>query len=300
MKKTIRILIIIACLMVLFCLPVFGLTEDEVKQQVDSAGASGVTGNIFIWFLCAIAFLKISQKIDSFMSSLGIHVGNTGGSMLAEAMIAMRGISIGKNFFSGGTGFRGHSSGGSANGTRFMQGGLAGVMSRNITNHAVKKANGTGNGGLGGRVYQSSLAKGGGFANRVIGNIANGSVGGTGTISGTDASDALLSYMGFTALGGADAPSFSDVEMGGGVIMATETNEENPNGIAMQMYSAEQFRKPEGDFKTVTMADGTQWYQQYAVPTVVQHPYTHPDGYVDRGETVEMRLPRAPQRKDKS
>lgn len=36
--------------------------------------------------------LKVSQKIDNFMSSLGINVGHTGGSMLAEAMIAMRGI----------------------------------------------------------------------------------------------------------------------------------------------------------------------------------------------------------------
>lgn len=40
--------------------------------------------------------LKVSQKIDSFMSSLGINVGHTGGSMLAEAMIAMRGIGVAK------------------------------------------------------------------------------------------------------------------------------------------------------------------------------------------------------------
>jgi hypothetical protein len=48
--------------------------------------------NIFIWFLCAIGFLKVSQKIDSFMASLGVHVGRTGGSMLAELMVAGRGI----------------------------------------------------------------------------------------------------------------------------------------------------------------------------------------------------------------
>ena len=41
------------------------LTESEVQQQVDSVGREAVTGNIFIWFLCAIAFLKISQKNSS-------------------------------------------------------------------------------------------------------------------------------------------------------------------------------------------------------------------------------------------
>jgi hypothetical protein len=31
--------------------------------------------------------VKVSQKIDSFMSSLGINVGHTGGSLMAEATI---------------------------------------------------------------------------------------------------------------------------------------------------------------------------------------------------------------------
>lgn len=295
MKKAIRILWIIACLMLLVSLPVFGLTEEEVKQQVNSSGTSGVTGNIFIWFLCAISFLKISQKIDSFMSSLGIHVGNTGGSMLTEALIAVRGVSLGKNLLSGGSGrgFHGKSSG---NSTSFAQGGLVGVMSRGLSKGAVKQATGEKAGGLGGMAYRSSLSKGGGFANQVIGQIAHGN---NGSITGVGAQDALSSYMGFTALGGSDMPSYSDVEMGGGVITAVETSSENPDGISMRMVSAEQYRKPEGNYTTVATADGTQWYQQYAVPTVVQHPFTHPDGYVDRGEKVEMRMPRAPERKSK-
>lgn len=71
---------------------VFAVTEAEVEAQVAAIGKEGVAGNVLIWFLCAVAFLKISQKIDSFMSSLGINVGHTGGSMLGEAMIAARGI----------------------------------------------------------------------------------------------------------------------------------------------------------------------------------------------------------------
>ena len=93
-KKIILLLTLTAC-MVLFCsFPVFAaeLTEAEVEQAVANQGKEAVTGNIFIWFLCAIAFLKVSQKIDSFMASLGINVGNTGGNMMAELLIAGRSL----------------------------------------------------------------------------------------------------------------------------------------------------------------------------------------------------------------
>lgn len=73
-------------------IPAFALTESDVQSQVSASGKEGVAGNLFVWFLCAVAFLKISQKIDSFMQGLGINVGHTGGSMLAEAMLAARSI----------------------------------------------------------------------------------------------------------------------------------------------------------------------------------------------------------------
>ena len=52
------------------------------EADVEAVGKEAASGNLLIWFLCAIAFLKVSQKIDSFMGSLGINVGHTGGSML--------------------------------------------------------------------------------------------------------------------------------------------------------------------------------------------------------------------------
>lgn len=73
-------------------IPAFALTESDVQSQVSASGKEGVAGNLFVWFLCAVAFLKISQKIDSFMQGLGINVGHTGGSMLAEVMLAARSI----------------------------------------------------------------------------------------------------------------------------------------------------------------------------------------------------------------
>lgn len=146
-KKRVRISLIFMLVLLLaatFAVPAFAITEDEVQAQVDSAGRETVTGNVLIWFLCAIGFLKVSQKIDSFMAGLGINVGRTGGSMMAEALIAARGVgtiagAMGHSFGTGGRG-KGASAGASGSASGFFKGGLAGIISRKVTNDAVKTA----------------------------------------------------------------------------------------------------------------------------------------------------------------
>lgn len=305
MRKTRKILLVFVLALVftsLFAVPAFAVTEAEVQQQVNAIGKEGVTGNVFIWFLCAIGFLKVSQKIDSFMSSLGINVGHTGGSMLAEAMIAARGIASVKSFGGHGRGgSRSGASSGGASGGGFASGGLAGVVSRSFQNGAVKNATGSGGGGLGGKAFASSMSKGGGFANRVIGTVATGNISTTGSMTGEKASAALSSYLGYTALGedAEDVPTFSNVENGGGRIMATETSEEYPSGIAIGMYHADQYMAPSGDYSTVTATDGTTWYKQYAADTVERKPYKAPDGNIAYNESIVKKLPDPPKRKDR-
>ena len=305
MRKTRKILLVFVLALVftsLFAVPAFAVTEDEVQQQVNAIGREGVTGNIFIWFLCAIGFLKVSQKIDSFMSSLGINVGHTGGSMLAEAMIAAKGIASVKSFGGhGGGGSRSGTSSGGSSGGGFASGGLAGVVSRSFQNSAVKNATGSKEGGLGGKAFASSLEKGGGFANRVIGTVATGNISTTGSMTGENASAALSSYLGYTALGedAEDVPNFSNVEIGGGRIMATETSAEHPEGIAIRMYHADQYMAPSGEYSTVTAADGTTWYKQYAADTVERKPYKAPDGNIAYNESIVKKLPDPPKRKDR-
>ena len=51
-------------------------------------------------------------------------------------------------------------------------------------------------------LYQSSLNKGGDFANQVISNIAQGNYGQVGSIKGADAQKAFTSYMGINPGGG--------------------------------------------------------------------------------------------------
>ena len=290
--------LLILALIIVMSTNTFAISESDVESAVSASGKEAVSGTVLVWFLCAIAFLKVSQKIDSFMSSLGINVGHTGGSMLAEAMIAMRGIGVAKNY-AGKVGGSGRSSGGGGN--TFMKGGLSGVVSRKVTNTAINNANGSKSGGLGGIAFNSSLGKGGGFANSVIGKIATGNISSTGSISGENAADSLMSYMGYTALGpdAEGVPSFSDVEIGGGHIFATETNDEHPEGIAMGMYHTDQYMPPEGEYTTVTAADGTSWYKQYATDTVERKPHKADDGSIVYGESLVKRLPKAPRRKDK-
>ena len=199
----------------------------------------------------------------------------------------------------GGTGGKGASSGGGGGG--FMKGGLAGVVSRNFSNNAVKKATGNGSGGLGGKAFTSSVSKGGGFANSVIGRVATGNISSMGTISGAGSSEALMSYLGYTALGedAEDVPSYSNVEIGGGRIMATETSADNPGGIDVGMYNTEQYMAPSGEHTTITAADGTSWYKQYAQDTVERTPYKAQNGAIGYHENIVKKLPDPPRRKDR-
>ena len=65
MQKLKKIILLGIPLYFLLPLSVFAVTPEEVAAVGKEQSAAGV----FIWFLCAIAFLKVSQKIDSFMAS---------------------------------------------------------------------------------------------------------------------------------------------------------------------------------------------------------------------------------------
>jgi len=193
MKKHNKILLLMLFLLAAFALPAFAVTDAEVQAQVAATSKEAVSGNLFIWFLCAVAFLKISQKIDSFMGRLGINVGHTGGNLLAEAMIAARSIQMGKQVASGGygksggagsTGPAGNSVGG---GTRFLQGGLAGAASRQFTNSAMHSATNQGGNMITSNAFKTSMPKGGDFANSIISNVAQGDIRQMGSITGETA-----------------------------------------------------------------------------------------------------------------
>lgn len=141
--------LLILTLVIVMSTNAFAISESDVESAVSASGKEAVSGNVLVWFLCAIAFLKVSQKIDSFLSSLGLNVGHTGGSMLSEAMIAMRAINTATSAVGSALGGRsrhgsapasGKSSSGSAAAAGFFSGGLVGMASRKIASDAVRTA----------------------------------------------------------------------------------------------------------------------------------------------------------------
>ena len=204
MKHKKIISVILAIPFVMLCsLPAFAVSEAEVEAAVASQGKEAVSGNLFIWFLCAIAFLKVSTKLDSFMQALGLGVGRPQGSLLTEALMAMRGMEFGKALGGIVGGKMGsHHGGGRASATpASLSGGLAGVVGRHLENQTANAMGGVSSGGLassiGGSMYHGSLGKEGGFASRVIGSVATGE--NPGVISGDTASEALGGYFGTTS-----------------------------------------------------------------------------------------------------
>jgi hypothetical protein len=295
-KKKIYVLILMAALFLAQPMTVLAVTESDVR----AVGKEAAAGNLFIWFLCAIAFLKISQKIDSFLSSLGINVGHTGGNMMAELMVAARGLTTAKNV-AGSSSFRGGSfrvggGGGSINQSPFLSGGLAGAVGRHFTQGAMQTVTGHTGNPISRRAFESSVKKGGDFANGVTSAVAKGSIRYTGSMTGPQAAQALTSYLGQTGM--LDAPSYSGVEIGGGRIMGTETSTAYPNGTAFGMYNTEQYMAPEGDYETVTTADNATWYKQYATDTLERTPYMTGEGKIAYHENMVQKLPQMPKRKD--
>lgn len=335
-KKLLIALLVLALSCVTLAVPAFAVTEEEVQAAVASQGKEVVTGNVFVWFMCAVAFLKASQKIDSFMASLGINVGHTGGSMLGEAMIAARGIGMmsgGKLHGRGiGASIAGKASGhtgSSVTDAQFLHGGAFGAAQRQIARGAVQSATTGGSGlssAIGGAAFVRSLSKGGKFAADVTGAIAHGRIGTSGSLTGEKAARALSGYIPQPAVqaGGAaadttappissdasglgagmeDAAVYSNVEIGGGRITGYETPAGGTEATQFAMYAADQYAQPDGAYQTVTAIDGSKWYKQYAEAAVKRTPYKE----IQKGgqtkvlsnETIVQQLPKPPQRKEK-
>ena len=216
--RRITVCLLLILLMALLSTSAFAVDESEVESAIAASGQDAVAGNLFIWFLCAVSFLKISQKIDSFMTSLGINVGRTGGSMMAEMLIAGRALGGAAKATGGAIGNifnRGHSNTtNQATGQAFTGGGggMIGVAKRAVGNAAAASATNTAVGlgsVVGGAMFGSSLNNGGKFATDVVGAVATGNISRVGSITGAKAAQALTSYLGYgvTAGNGTGAPS---------------------------------------------------------------------------------------------
>ncbi len=149
MKKTLFTLFTVINLVLLYCPAALALTEDEAAAAVDAQGKDAVSGNLFLWLLCAIAFLKVATKLDGILHSLGIGVSRSPGSMLSEALLAFRGFEIGKAFMGLGTAKTAVALANAKNTpSSTFAGGLSGMVSRHVQQSTASSISGQ-SGGIG-------------------------------------------------------------------------------------------------------------------------------------------------------
>lgn len=139
-KKLLKFILLAALILSVLCVPAFALDESEVEAAVAASSKEAVTGNVLIWFLCAVAFLKVSQKIDSFMASLGINVGHTGGSLLGDAMVTFRAATMATGgagrILGGGRHGTGASAAGGASGSGSSSAGSRRILQRRFNRYS--------------------------------------------------------------------------------------------------------------------------------------------------------------------
>ena len=101
--------------------------NSSVGQFVANGGALTTgKGSIFLWLFCALALLKIAQKCDSHLATLGLSVAQTGSSMGMEMLMAARIIT---GFSKGGGQNASSTFAGAGRSTAGTAGGTGGILS---------------------------------------------------------------------------------------------------------------------------------------------------------------------------
>jgi len=277
----------------LICMtPAFAATTEQAEAS---------EGNLLIWFLCAVAFLKVSQNLDSLLAALGFQQPKRGG-LMSELLIAGRAIKMAASLAGGALGV-GKAVVGS-NTARAAGAGLSGLASGAIGRAAVSGVTHSGSGvasKIGMATFNSSVKKGGAFASDIVGAVAKGSIASTGSMTGEQAAQALTKYLGINPVNTSNPesiPSFKNVEIGGGRITGFETSGES-TGRQFAMYHVGQYMRPTGDFEMVKTTDGESWFKQYAAPVVQKTPYEDASGRIKYDEKIVEQMPPIPRRKDK-
>jgi len=100
-----------------------GMTWDEIMEmsQQSSRGLTPIQG-LVLWMFAMLAFLKLAQKMDGMLQSLGLNVSQTGGRVMGDLLMAGFAISKIGGMASKITG-RGGSSAGSSGGKQASSGG---------------------------------------------------------------------------------------------------------------------------------------------------------------------------------
>lgn len=277
--------------------------DSSVGQFIGTGGTlSNGKGSIFLWLFCALAFLKCAQKFDSYLSSMGLSVAQTGASMGMEMLMATRVISgFGGSLRTAGGVFRG-ASGATAAGTAQAASPAAsfasGFANRFKGNSYVRDAVVSGGtrmgvgGSLGfvGRAFGGIAARNGAtLTSDSISSVASRPSAVSGSIGGEIADRSLSNYM----------PQFSghklaDTQISGGHI-STKTIGSDGKETAVELFHTAQFEKPDVPHAIVTASDGSQWYQMASGPAAGSfYDVPHFSGSGSEASQIAATFPDAP------
>ena len=271
----------------------------SVGQFIGNGGAlTNGQGSIFLWLFCALAFLKCAQRFDSYLSSIGLNVAQTGSSMAMEMMMAARvlsGVGGGK---AAGSVFRGSAAAGSAHTTSTATGFASGFANRFKGNSYVRDAvvsGGTrmgagGSIGFVGRAFGGIAARNGAtLSGESISSVASRPSAVSGSIGGEIADRSLKNYM--PQLGNRQ---LKNTQISGGRISTTSVGADGKQ-TSVEMFNASQFEKPAGPHATLTASDGSQWYQVASGPDAASfYDAPHFSGSADESAQVASFFPDAP------
>jgi hypothetical protein len=260
--------------------------NSSVGQFTATGGAlTSGQGNIFLWLFCALAFLKTAQKFDSYLSSLGLSVAQTGSGMGMEMLMGIRMLTgFAGGYKSAGSVFKGGSapsSGGAVGTAGAADGFTAGLASKFKGNSYVRDAVADGGvrmgagGGIGfvGRAFGGMAARSGAeLTGESISSVAARPASVSGSIAGEIADRSIKNYMphlsgcagadGTMSTGNAAPPGvkYSNTQITGGRISTTATAADGKTAN-VELYSASQFDIPDAPHSVVSASDGSRWYQ---------------------------------------
>lgn len=238
--------------------------NSSVGQYIGNGGAlSNGQGSIFLWFFCALAFLKCAQKFDSYLAAMGLNVAQTGSSMGMELLMAARVVSgIGSGARSAGNVFHGGNATATSTsaGTSFASGFANRFKANSYVRDAVvnggTRMGASGTVGFVGRAFGGMAARNGAtLTGDSIASVASRASNMSGSIGGEIADRSLENYMPHMV-----GQKLTGTQITGGQISTTAVGSDGKE-TSVEMFSSAQFEKPEVPHSVVTASDGSQWYQ---------------------------------------
>lgn len=255
--------------------------NSSVGQYIANGGAlTSGQGSIFLWFFCALAFLKTAQRFDSYLASLGLNVAQTGSSMGMGGSVGFVGRAFGGMAARNGAVLTGDSIASVASRPENVSGSIAGDMAdRSLANYMPQ---------LGGYTLSDTQITGGHIstsATDAAGNASSVELFNAAQYEKPDvphsvvtASDGSTWYQMASGEGSGafyDAPTFTGSAdeasavasafpgIDGGTMLRTVDDgvmEATSAGGSSLWYNSAYYDEPDAPHEVVTAANGVDWY----------------------------------------